>query len=102
MRQTGSNVPHVRGRLDRGDKLESNVCKADKGDDGSRDVGIPLVTDQDAAEEEVDWCAVSYDAHVPALRYSHFRNANDILVLGGNVQTPRPIKLNMKEAYLAT
>lgn len=117
MYQDQSNIPHVGRRFNRGQKLESNVDQTDERDDGGRDVVPELVSGKNAANEEVD-CSMLVSFSVPSQSPSipivasrlllstcdHPLHLSDRMLLGieFNVQTPRPIKLNMKEAYLAT
>jgi len=107
MYQHQRNIPHVGRRLNRRNKLERNVGQANECDDGSGNVVPKLVSREDAANEEVD-CGilVSWGFVLPSSSSPLYSCSSSFLDRVGrgllHVQTPRPIKLNMKEAYLAT
>ena len=118
MYQDQRNIPHVGRRLNRGNELERNVGQTDERDDGSGNPVPEFVSREDAANEEVD-CIICCQLDVtlsspsnlivlsrvfffmliPTLPLSRSHVVGDGWL---HVQTPRPMKLNMKEAYLAT
>lgn len=62
---TGVGVPHVRRRLNAGNKFERNVSDSDQHDERTIEVLPPFVTHDDASHEDVDYsvcqfCAQSY------------------------------------------
>ena len=86
------NEPHVGRRLDARNVLQHHVADADERDDRARGVLPPVVAHDDTAHEEVDWrSALS--------RHSLF---NHFVQCDRYSQTPRPMKLNMNEAYRVT
>lgn len=110
------NIPHVGRRLNRGNKLERNVGQTDECDDSGRNVVEELLSGKNTANKEVD-CSMLVSCVLPPkpieFRLYHRGSSFHCVILlfvfliaccwgWVHVQTPRPIKLNMKEAYLAT
>jgi hypothetical protein len=48
------DVPHVRRRLDRWNKLQSSVADTDDTDKGARNNAEPFLANNDRADEDVD------------------------------------------------
>jgi len=52
--------PHVGGRFNLRQEFERAVTEANNSDDGTRNDTQHMALDDDASDENVDWCSVRY------------------------------------------